>query len=105
MYRHGQLSMRRKNETRKRAATLASQCSNVLMHIHMYVGALIGFTDIGDFNSHLYTPPDIPALECYCSQIAFLAVLKPLSPKPIWLQQLRLRIRRYSKRSLLFSPP
>ena len=23
------------------------------MHIHMYVGALIGFTDIGDINSHL----------------------------------------------------
>ena len=23
------------------------------MHIHMYVGALIGFTDIGNINSHL----------------------------------------------------
>ena len=45
--------MRRKNETRKRAAALTSQCYNVLMHIHMYVGALIGFTDIGDINSHL----------------------------------------------------
>ena len=28
MYRHGRLSMRRKNEARKRAATLARQCSN-----------------------------------------------------------------------------
>ena len=28
MYRHGRLSMRRKNETRKRAATLALRCSN-----------------------------------------------------------------------------
>ena len=25
----------------------------VLIHIHMYIGALIGFTDIGDINSHL----------------------------------------------------